>query len=298
MHSETALVVFPASAALLFPLAALAFKRSSQFGVDTWQTAFVSNMIGAIVYSGLWGMGGSDFESPEWWQPILLACCLFAAMTTQFVALQHGDISVAVPVMSAKILIVAFLAPILVHEPVQPRLWISAVLCVVSVTLLNRPGHAAQRSVSVAVVFGLIAATCFSVFDMLVQRYGPIWGVGRLLPYVFWMNAVLSLVCLFGFRTPLQKIPAEGWKWLLIGSVLVNFQGLLFVSCLAIYGGVTGANIIFSARGLISVLLVWILGSRLGTAESTLDKRVLYGRLAGAVLMLFAILLALWKPHE
>lgn len=289
---STALVLFPAISAVLFALAAIVLKRSSQLGVDMWQTAFMANMSGAACYSLLWFVGGPPLQIELWWQPALIALCLFGGMACQFLALSRGDVSVAVPVMGVKILIVAYLTPLLVGEPVRSRLWVSALLSVVGVALLNwRGGGAVHRSIKTAIIAGCAAAVCFGTFDILVQKWGRSWGAGRLLPCVFWMNAVLTLGCIRGFRTPLRSLSRQAWKWLLAGALLVSVQSILFVGCLAVYGGATMANIIYSARGLISVLLIWTVGHLFNSTESALGPRVLFFRLLGAIFMLAAILL-------
>ncbi len=293
MSPSTALVLFPAAAAVLFPLAAMAMKRSSQLGVDVWQTAFVANMVGAVSYSFLWVLGGQPVRVDFWWQPLLIAVCLFGGMTTQFMAFNRGEVSVAVPVMGMKILVVAFLTPLLVGEEVRPLLWISALLSVMGVAFLNwRSSGGGNRSITIAVIGGCAAAVCFGTFDVLVQKWGREWGAGRLLPIVFWLNGLLSLVCIAGFKTPLRTLPAAGWKWLLLGSSLVSFQSILFIGCLATYGGATKANITYSARGLISVLLVWTVGHHFGNAEGSLGARVLCFRVLGAACLLAAIVIA------
>lgn len=294
MSPSTALVLFPAAAAVLFPLAAMALKRSSQFGIDSWQTAFVANMVGAISYSFLWGLGGQPIRSEVWWQPMLIAVCLFGGMTTQFIAFNRGEVSVAVPVMGMKILVVAFLTPLLVGEEVRSLLWISALLSVIGVAFLNwRSSGGSHRSISTALIAGCAAAVCFGTFDILVQKWGREWGAGRLLPFVFWINGALSFLCVKGFKTPLSSIPRTGWNWLLLGSSLVSLQSILFIGCLATYGQATRANITYSARGLISVLLVWTIGHHFGNAEGSLGARVLFFRLLGAACMLAAIIIAM-----
>lgn len=294
MSPATALVVFPAAAAVLFPVAALAMKRSSQLGVDVWQTAFVANLVGAVTYSLLWLLGGPPLRPAVWWQPILIAVCLFGGMTTQFLAFNRGEVSVAVPVMGMKILVVAFLTPVLVGEEVRSLLWISALLSVVGVAFLNwRSADGAQRSITTAIVAGCAAAFCFGTFDILVQKWGREWGAGRLLPMVFWLNGLLSLICVKGFKTPLRAIPRAGWQWLLTGSLLVSLQSILFIGCLATYGQATKANITYSARGLMSVLLVWTVGHHFGNAESSLGAKVLCFRVLGATCLLAAIVIAM-----
>lgn len=296
MSPSTALVLFPAAAAVLFPLAAMALKRSSQFGIDSWQTTFVANMVGAVLYSFLWVLGGPPVRVDVWWQPMLIAVCLFGGMTTQFIAFNRGEVSVAVPVMGMKVLVVAFLTPLLVGEEVRPFLWLSALLSVIGVTFLNwRSSSHGQRSVSIAITAGCAAAVCFGTFDILVQKWGREWGAGRLLPFVFWINGVLSLVCIKGFKAPLSSIPRAGWKWLLLGSSLVSLQSILFIGCLATYGQATRANITYSARGLISVFLVWAIGHHFGNAERSLGIRVLLFRCVGAACMFAAIVMAVWR---
>jgi hypothetical protein len=58
-------------------------------------------------------------------------------------------------------------------------------------------------------------------------------------------------------------------------------------------GSATVVNIIFSARGLFSVLLVWLVGHWFTNDEHRLGGRVFALRLVGAVLMLAAIVLVL-----
>ena len=52
-------------------------------------------------------------------------------------------------------------------------------------------------------------------------------------------------------------------------------------------------NIVFSARGLFSVVLVWAVGHWFASEERHLEPRVLRARLAGAALMIGAIALVL-----
>ena len=90
-------IVLPAVAAFLFSLAALALKRANQLGVDVWQTAFVVNISAGAIYSALWFVGGPSVRMELWYQPVLIAICLFVGMLAQFMALSRGDVSVAVP---------------------------------------------------------------------------------------------------------------------------------------------------------------------------------------------------------
>ena len=287
-------IVLPAAAALLFALAAMAVKRANQLGVDVWQTAFVVNISAGIIYSGLWFVGGPPVRMELWYQPTLIAICLFAGMVAQFVALHRGDVSVAVPVMGLKLLVVAIMSPIVVGESIPVQLWVAVALSLFGVTMLNRGGHRGNSSsFTIAVTSGLLAAICFGTFDLLVAKWGQAWGVGRLLPCVFWINAVFSITCLRGFRSPLSSHSRPALAWLSFGALLISLQGLLFIGCLAVYGRAAQANVTYSIRGLLSVLLVWSVGRFFKNDEGRLASATLVNRLLGAVCLLSAIALAI-----
>ena len=68
----------------------------------------------------------------------------------------------------------------------------------------------------------------------------------------------------------------------------------MIVCAIAQWGNAAEANVIYSSRGLWSVILVWLAGARFGSREAELAGSVLIWRFAGAALMLFAIALALF----
>jgi drug/metabolite transporter (DMT)-like permease len=295
MLPSTALIVLPVTAALLYATAAMVLKRSSDLGVGVWRTTFVANMVVAAVFSSLWWILGGPPVNPELlWQPGIIALCLFAAQLCQFIALDRGDVSVAVPVFGLKVVIVAWVTPFLIGEDVGAGLWLAAALSVLGITFLNRKDSARPgKSLAVTFIAGGAGSVGFALFDILVQKWGPQWGAGRLLPMIFWINAVLSLGLVTQFTAPLKAVSKQAWRWLLSGSVLLGLQSVFFVCFLAIYGRATAANVVYSARGLISVLLVWSIGHWFSNKERDMGGKTLFWRLAGALLMLSAIVIVL-----
>jgi len=75
------------------------------------------------------------------------------------------------------------------------------------------------------------------------------------------------------------------------GCVLLASQSILFVRCVALHGNATSANILYASRGLLSVILVWLIGHWFMNQEQNLGGRILRWRLVGASLMLSAIIL-------
>lgn len=287
-----ATTLFPLIAALLYAFGALVLKRSSDLGVGLWRTTFVANLIVAGLFSFLWLLGGPPVEKELLWQPGLIAMCLFVGQISQFLALEKGDVSVAVPVFGLKVILVAFFTPILIGDVISVKLWIAAFLSVIGITFLNqKDAGKPHKHLLITFVAGGIGAMSFAVFDVLVQKWGPDWGVGRLLPCIFWINALLSFGLVFRFSAPLSAIRPQAWPWLVGGSVLLGGQSIIFVSTLAVFGKATSANIVYASRGLLSVLLVWVIGHWFMNTEQHLGPRVLRWRLAGALLMMSAIVL-------
>jgi drug/metabolite transporter (DMT)-like permease len=288
----TATTVLPLIAASLYTVSAMTLKRSSDLGVGLWRTTFVANWIIALLFGLLWFLGGHTVDPALLWQPALIALLLFGGQVSQFLAIERGDISVAVPIFGLKVIVVAFLTPWITGDAVGIKLWIAAFLSVIGVTFLNRKNDGKRpRGLGITFAAGGFGALCFASFDVLVQRWGPQWGAGRLLPCIYGMNALLSFAIIPFFSAPLSHVPRKAWSWLIPGSAFMGLQAVTFVSTLAIYGKATSANIMYSSRGLMSVAAVWLIGHWFSNTEQSLGSRTMGWRLAGALLMMSAIVL-------
>lgn len=294
MHVPLPVLLYPALAALLYTFSALLLKRSSEFGVGLWRTTFVANLLVAGLFSLLWLLGGKVVQPGLLWQPALIALCLFFGQITQFLALEKGDVSIAVPVFGLKVVLIAFFTPLVIGDSVSIKLWVAALLSVLGVAFLNqKDGNTPPRNIGITLLAGGAGAVCFAMFDVLVQKWGPNWGVGRLLPMIFWMNAVLSFGLIFMFKAPLRSVPIPAWPWLIMGSLLLGTQSIIFVSVIALHGQATAANVIYASRGLLSVAMVWLVGHWFANREQHLGARVLRWRMIGAAMMLAAIVLVI-----
>ncbi len=288
----TATTVLPLIAASLYTMSAMTLKRSSDLGVGLWRTTFVANWIIAGLFGLLWFLGGRPINPSLLWQPGLIALLLFGGQVSQFLALERGDVSVAVPVFGLKVIVVAFLTPWITGDTVGIKLWIAAVLSVLGVAFLNRKsGGVRPRGLGITFAAGGFGAMCFASFDVLVQRWGPQWGAGRLLPCIYGINALLSFAIIPFFTAPLAQVKRQAWGWLVAGCAFMGLQAVTFVSTLAIYGKATSANIMYASRGLLSVAAVWLIGHWFANTEQSLGARTLAWRLAGALLMMSAIVL-------
>lgn len=292
---ETSLpFLLPLISALLYVIGALLVKRAAELGVGVWRSAFVSHALSLVVYLPLLLLGG---QVPDWallWQPALTALVWWSGQVLLFLSLERGDVSVATPVLGVKIILVAVFATLLLGETVATKLWIAAALSSVAIALLNRTEGVRHHHVARTILYALLSAVSYALFDVLVRKWAAAWGVGRFLPITAAFLALYSLTIIPRFKAPLRELSWPTWRWLLAGTLLIAVQSLIFVFCLAQYGQVTAANIIYSSRGLWSVVLVWLVGHWFRNQEQQLGMRILRWRLAGAVLMTAAIVLVVW----
>lgn len=284
-------LIMPFAASLLYVFGALFLKDASVRGVGVWRTAVVTNFIFAAVFGALWLLGGTLREASAWTEPATAAALFLAGQVLSLFALQRGDVSVATPILGLKVVLVALFVTLVIGDRVPGAVWAAAALSSGGIWLLSRDGGTSRSGrTAEALVLGGLAAAAFALFDVLVQKWAPAWGAGRFLPLVMGFVALYSLPLLAIAGKP---VPPGAWRPLLLGAVLVAVQGLLLISSLALFARATTINVVYSARGLWSVALVWIVGHWFGNRERERGGAVFRSRLAGAALLLGAIVLVI-----
>ncbi len=284
----------PLLGAIVFAIGALLIKRSADWRVDIWRTTYVANLTAAVVFLPLGFLGGPLPPVSRWWEPAFAGLLLFGGQLTSIVAMTRGDVSVAMPVLGLKVVLVAFLATLLTARSLPAGIWIAALLASLGVALLNwSSGSAVNRSkTTVSVCFGFLSALSYAICDLIVQIWAPGWGLGWYLPAIFLAAALYSLLLVAWFPAPLSAIPRTAWPWLLGGSILIALQGVAIVFTIACWQNAAEANVMLSTRGLWGVLFPWLLGPWLGVREMGAGRGLLHWRLAGAVLLVLAVVLA------
>lgn len=287
-------LLFPLASSVGYVIAVLLLKRSAAFGVGLWRTTFVANATTAVLFAPLWALGGSVPPFAQLWQPAVAGLLFFVGQICTFLAIR-GDVSVATPVLGSKIILVALFSTVLLADRVPLVWWFAALLSTAAIGMLHRGRRASAsgQRVGQTIAMALGSATAFALSDVVVQKWTPQWGAGRFLPIMFWMLTAYSFALVPLFREPLRTISADGWRWLLPGSVLLAIQGAGMAYAIGVFGDATAVNIVYASRGLWSVLAVWLVGHWFSNEEQQLGPDVLRGRLLGATLMLAAIGLVL-----
>jgi drug/metabolite transporter (DMT)-like permease len=285
-------LLLPLASSIIYVLSALLVRQAADMGVGVWRTTFVNNALSAALFVPLLLLGGPGQPLHAVWQPAVLALLLITGQTLGFLALTRGDVTVATPAMGLKTVMVAMMTVLILAVQPSTRLWIAASLSSGAIALLSLGPAARHRRVGLSIAAGAAAAMVFAVFDVLVQKWSPAWGAGRLIPLVMTLGAFFSVAFVPFFREPLRAIPRAAWRPLLSGAFCGSIQGILLITTIAIFGDATSVNIVYATRSLWIVIAVWSVGHWFDNTERLLGMRVLGWRMGGALLMTAAVLMA------
>jgi drug/metabolite transporter (DMT)-like permease len=284
--------------AFVYTIAALCAKRALVAGATVWQVNFAANMSMALLYLPFWL--GADLPKllTEGFKPILAAGTFFVGQLFTFAALRKGDVSVATPLLGAKVIFVAFLTGFLFAEPVGVKWWLAAVVCTCGIFLVTgsqRRTEGWTRHSGSTAIYSLTAAIAYALTDTLFQHWSVEVGVVSFVAVMFSFTGILTCV-LYLPAVGLRRLaipPSAARKTLLLGALLLAAQNLVVALALRFSGDATAVNIVYSSRCVLSVVLAWATARWLGSREATLPRTVLLLRLAGALLLAAAILMVL-----
>jgi drug/metabolite transporter (DMT)-like permease len=299
MHAIPPYLIVPLLLGLLYSIAAMAYKRAMQEGMDIWRIIFFSNLTTAILLLPLLLVATLPLPQASFYQPLLASLAFFTGITLNVLALQSGDVSIATPLLGTKVLFVALFTTVVLSEPVQATLWLAAVLVVVSLWILRGPGRNLIGRFWPTVLLALSSSASFALCDVFFQAWARIWGIGIFIPSVFTMVCALSCGLRIRFPQRTGALSGKGLKWLIAGCILNGLQTLGMFICVSLFehpNAATAINVVYNSRVIWSVALVWAVGQWFGNIEREQGLKVMMGRLAGSMLLLGAIVLALLGP--
>ena len=287
-------LLIPLVCAFVYVIGALAVKRAAVCGVGIWRTSFLSNWALALLFFpvGFWA-GWSGRPVADYGQPAATALLFLGGQALTFLALSRGDVSVVTPVMGTKVVLVALFSAVLRIGAVPLQWWLGAALSTVAIGLLHLGHGGRHRHVGSTALIAFGSAVSFSLGDVLLQKWLPVWGAVHFLPPMFLLVGLFSFAFVPFFRAPLAALDGAAWRWSGAGAVLMALNNAGVILAIGVVGSATAVNIVYRVRGLLSVLLVWTVGHWFTSDERTLGGGVLRLRLVGAGLMVLAIVLVL-----
>jgi drug/metabolite transporter (DMT)-like permease len=295
-------LLFPLASSLLYVAGALSLKRATEHGAGVWRATFVMNLAATLCFAVL--LVEPAGPGPRvWWQPVVIASLFIGGQASTMIALSRGDVSVATPVVGTKVVFVALFVTLIAGDRLIADYWLSAGMSAAGIGLLNMSGTGGRERpkhhhLALTIAASLSAAVCYAMFDVLVRKWSPAWGVGRLLPAVMGCAAVMSLGLWPAFEGKLSGVSRDARGPLLLGALFMGLQAILLVRTLGVYPDTTRINVVYNSRGLWSVLAVWGVGHWWGNTERHAGGRVLAWRLAGAAMLLAAIVVAVVQPID
>lgn len=276
-----------------FALGSVMLKRALDGGAGPLRIAFLSNVaMGLMFIPGWWLVpAGLTWELLRW--PLFASGLYFFGQVFTFMAMRVGDVSVIAPTFGIKVVFVAVFTVLLGAGPMPGAWWLASALSAVAVFLLGlshwQDRARLVRTVLLAALAAALYARCDLVFQMHAREMDPMGFVAIM------MTAVIleSFLLVPFFRSPLRAISKEAWPWAFWGSIVIAAQSAGMAWTLGHYGEAARVNIVYSTRGLWSILLVWLAGSWFGNKESKAGVGVMTRRLVGSLLLLVAVGLVL-----
>ncbi len=283
-------------AAFGYTLASFCLKAVIGRGVTGAQVNLAANVAMGLVAQPLWLLANPGVREAPPGLPLLCGLIFLLGQGFTFAALATGDVSVATPALSTKIIWVTVINALIFSIPVSLRWWIASVAASIAVTVIASAGSRESRAHSArTAILALCAALLYSCADVLVQRWAARYDSFAFLALMFGTVGLFSLVWCGATDRRAFRISSACIPLLAAGAVLLAIQSIFVFLSLAWTADATATNILYSLRSLLSVICAWAFGRAFGLAEAAASARVMGLRFAGALLLFGAILLILWK---
>lgn len=275
--------------AVVYTVAALCLKRATTHGIGPWRTTFISNLALFLAAAPLLFFGEPIQSLDALLLPTAAGAAFFVGQLLTCLAIHRGDVSLLTPLLGTKTVFVALIVSVGFGESLSPMVWLGAVLSAVAI-LLMRGGSSADRSkVMLTMALGIGSAIGFAGADSLLAAFGGTLGFHKMVAGTFTSVMVFSLFLIPLFRSNMSSITSQTWKWMGLGAVLMAVQAGLMAFVLSTYGKATVVNVMYSSRGIWSVVLVFWVGHWFSNEEQSLARGVLVRRLLGSLLLVAAI---------
>lgn len=297
-------LLFPLFSSVCFVLGMMLAKQAIIRGVTPWTGTFLGNLWLALFWGTIALVRGEIIPTEAWSAAAIVGALFVLGQVFTYLTFQVGDVSVATPIFGVKVLMVAGLTSVLDGTDVPWSIWIAGALASAGVILIqwqSRKDKSHEDTVTavaamnrwLTIVLALCAAFSLSLFDVCLQKWARGWSGYSFLPVMFGTAGILSLGLLPWVTFPRRIKKLKAGRWILGGTLLMALQAMSMCFSLAEYQDAPRINIVYASRGLWGVLLAWAFARRLGTKEAHVGRTVMLRRLAGAILLTAAVLMAI-----
>ncbi len=175
-----------------------------------------TNLVTAVVFLPFWFLGGNILPWYDWWQPALVGILYMVGQICTFLAVERGDVSVAAPLLSVKVVLVAIFLTLLDGAQLPWSIWLAAFIATIGIATVQR---SQSRGGHGRVVFTIVFCASGGGDVCAVRRGRPALGsnmgpwpiVAARVPYRrINLRRALAMVRSFSARTRLGASPGDG----------------------------------------------------------------------------------------
>lgn len=281
---------FALLAGFVYALSAFFTKIALRGAIGVVRLSFLMNLVFVLVFSLLFLGEREAFAWELLHQPVIAGICFFIGQVFTFSAIRVGDVSIQTPLMGTKVIFVVLLIFLVKGDSIAWGTVLAAVLSCFAVLLLGFSGKK-QKNLYKAILLVLASSFFFAGADVFISLWGKNFGAKNFVFTTILVNGLLSFTLIPFFRGPIWDAAIFRSKWVWISCFAMAGQALLLNYTLAYYQNAAVTNILYSSRGLWSVVLVAVLGKLVLGDNATLSKGETWQRLIGALLMSLSIFL-------
>lgn len=277
-----------ALAAIGYAVAAVFSKQALSRGAGILRLSFAVNLVFLPVFATLLLQHKGEIDWGSIHLPLITGALFFTGQIFTFAAIRVGDVSLQTPMMGTKAVFAVIIAAICGTEVVGLPMFAAAFVAMLGVAFLGFSGGGAER-VGVSISLALLSSLFFAGSDTMVGLHAGSFGVPAFLFIAIVTNALLSFGLIPFFKEPMRTIPRKAWPWMLAACLLMGAQALLLNYTLGRYQHVAEVNVLYSTRGLWSVIFGAFAVRIFHESKGGNHRRIYILRFVGAFLMCLAI---------
>lgn len=289
LHSSYLLAIL---AAFLSALGALLIKRSFFGGIGAFHGILIGNWLFALFIAPSWLWSSQKIPIELWWLPLLGGSALTVGAYSNYFALHKGDVSIATPLLGLKTVFVALISTLILKQAIPISWWIASLLSLVALSFFTIKNSSRKSShLLQTILLSVLSALSFAIIDILIQHYADAFNFLHFLLLSQCVLCIFSSILVWIKKPETGTLNFETIGWLALATFFIAAGFMILGGAIAHFKDAVPINVVFSARGLFSVLMVWILGPLINNFERRAGARILVFRLLGAGLLVVAITL-------
>jgi uncharacterized membrane protein len=286
-------ILLPLFAAVAYSIGGLFNKQAMAGGCGLYRVATFTAWATALMLLPLSALESGPLPLHLWIQPLAASVCFASGTLFLMLALRIGDLSLVAPLSGIKPVMNALLVTVLLGTPVLPATWIACFLTALALLVLRTPNRTTGHSFRITAAVTFLSVSFFALCDTCFQHWAANWGVFRFGALTFMIASIAALALIPLFGSPWKKLNRTAQIHALTGAFFCALPGLCMSYTLGTFGHAPEANIVYSTRAIISILLVRFASRHIGSSERHMSRAVLIRRIMGTVVLTGAIALML-----